>query len=267
MRRFRATASGFANTASGVRGPLQYNITGGSQYRYRRDGALQYNTLGDENTASGRQRPAGQHHGRLQYRQRCWRPRGSTLQATTHTASRIPSALSRQQRTRKHRRQDAGRSSTAARVATIPPTGFNALDRQLHRLEQRRPWSAGQGAKLTTGSNDISIGNNGISGSGAIVIGTSGTHTATYIAGINGAAVRGGAVGHQHRPIGHCHLLGRFKRDIQDMGTASGNLMKLRPVTFRYKDDPHGNCNTAWSPKRWRRSIRSWWFTAPTARL
>ena len=32
----------------------------------------------------------------------------------------------------------------------------------------------------------------------------------------------------------------RFKRDIRDMGDASGRLMKLRPVTFRYKEDPNG---------------------------
>jgi hypothetical protein len=30
----------------------------------------------------------------------------------------------------------------------------------------------------------------------------------------------------------------RFKRDIHDMGEASERLMKLRPVTFRYKEDP-----------------------------
>jgi Chaperone of endosialidase len=32
----------------------------------------------------------------------------------------------------------------------------------------------------------------------------------------------------------------RYKRDIDDMGEASTNLMKLRPVTFRYKNDPAG---------------------------
>ena len=32
----------------------------------------------------------------------------------------------------------------------------------------------------------------------------------------------------------------RFKRDIRDMGEASERLMKLRPVTFRYKEDPSG---------------------------
>jgi Chaperone of endosialidase len=32
----------------------------------------------------------------------------------------------------------------------------------------------------------------------------------------------------------------RFKRDIRDMGAKSDRLMKLRPVTFRYKDDSAG---------------------------
>ena len=30
----------------------------------------------------------------------------------------------------------------------------------------------------------------------------------------------------------------RYKRDIHHMGTASANLMQLRPVTFIYKNDP-----------------------------
>jgi hypothetical protein len=32
----------------------------------------------------------------------------------------------------------------------------------------------------------------------------------------------------------------RYKRDIRDMDDASSDLMKLRPVTFRYKDDAAG---------------------------
>src|SRR5208337_399854 len=31
-----------------------------------------------------------------------------------------------------------------------------------------------------------------------------------------------------------------YKRDIHDMGDASAKLLKLRPVTFRYKEDPTG---------------------------
>ena len=32
----------------------------------------------------------------------------------------------------------------------------------------------------------------------------------------------------------------RYKRDIRDMGNSSEALMKLRPVTFRYRNDPSG---------------------------
>ena len=32
----------------------------------------------------------------------------------------------------------------------------------------------------------------------------------------------------------------RYKRDIHDIGGASAGLMKLRPVSFRYKNDPSG---------------------------
>ncbi len=32
----------------------------------------------------------------------------------------------------------------------------------------------------------------------------------------------------------------RYKRDIQDMGDRSQGLFQLRPVTFRYKQDPQG---------------------------
>ena len=38
----------------------------------------------------------------------------------------------------------------------------------------------------------------------------------------------------------------RFKRDIRDMGEKSAGLKKLRPVTFRYKDDRRGRYSTGW---------------------
>src|SRR5207245_6349908 len=49
------------------------------------------------------------------------------------------------------------------------------------------------GANLTTGSNNIDIGNLGVAGeSKRIRIGTSGTQTKTFIAGISGATVPSG---------------------------------------------------------------------------
>jgi trimeric autotransporter adhesin len=49
------------------------------------------------------------------------------------------------------------------------------------------------GFNLTTGSNNIEIGNKGVAGeANTIRIGKQGTQTATYIAGISGATVAGG---------------------------------------------------------------------------
>jgi len=51
------------------------------------------------------------------------------------------------------------------------------------------------GVNLTTGDNNIDIGNEGVAGEAATIrIGTSGTHTNTFIAGISGVSLAGGAV-------------------------------------------------------------------------
>jgi hypothetical protein len=72
-------------------------------------------------------------------------------------------------------------------------------------------------------------------------MGTQGTQTATYIAGIAGSSVNGDAVVVSNTgKLGIVMSSARYKRDIRDMDAASSNLMKLRPVTFRYKDDPAG---------------------------
>jgi hypothetical protein len=98
------------------------------------------------------------------------------------------------------------------------------------------------GNNLTAGGNNIDIGNLGVAAeSRTIRIGAPGTQTATYIAGISGAAVTGGdVVVNSSGRLGVVASSARFKRDIRDMGALSDRLMKLRPVTFRYRDDPHG---------------------------
>ena len=100
----------------------------------------------------------------------------------------------------------------------------------------------GAGSSLTTGAHNVDIGNLGVAAeSNTIRIGTQGTQTATYIAGIFNSAASGGAVEVSNTgKLGMVLSSARYKRDIQDMGEASSNLMKLRPVTFRYKDDPQG---------------------------
>jgi hypothetical protein len=98
------------------------------------------------------------------------------------------------------------------------------------------------GISLTTGGNNIEIGSAGLAGeSNVIRLGTQGVQTKTVIAGISTAMVSGAAVvvsaGGQ---LGVVLSSARYKRDIHDMNAASSKLLNLRPVTFRYKQDPEG---------------------------
>jgi len=101
------------------------------------------------------------------------------------------------------------------------------------------------GFDLTTGDNNIDIYDLGVAGeANTIRIGTQGTQTATYIAGISGATVAGGipviidASGH----LGTVVSSQRFKDQIKPMDKASEAILSLKPVTFRYKHelDPKG---------------------------
>ena len=104
------------------------------------------------------------------------------------------------------------------------------------------------GFSLTTGSNNIEIGNLGTSSdSNTIRIGTPGTQTRTFIAGVNGILSGGSestelVVNRTTGQVGVIPSSARFKLDIHDMGDRSQRLMQLRPVTFRYKHelDPEG---------------------------
>jgi len=100
------------------------------------------------------------------------------------------------------------------------------------------------GQNLTTGSNNIDIGNVGdLTDANTIRIGTPGTQTATFIAGISGTTITGTAV-----VVSSSGQLGvppssrRFKAEIKRMDKASETILALKPVTFRYKHeiDPEG---------------------------
>jgi hypothetical protein len=116
----------------------------------------------------------------------------------------------------------------------------------------------GAGANLATGDNNIYVGNIGVATESNIIrIGTEvavtdqfgvvhPAHTATYIAGINGAEAIGG------EPVfitstGKLGTVGvpssaRFKDDIKPMNDASEAILALKPVRFHYKKelDPKG---------------------------
>ena len=104
----------------------------------------------------------------------------------------------------------------------------------------------GAGLSVVGGNNNIHIGNSGSSGDSNIIkIGTAGTQTSAYMAGIwnntpnvtnllvcvdaNGDL---GTTGCTATPSSR-----RFKEQISDMGDSSNKLLQLRPVTFLYKPE------------------------------
>lgn len=97
------------------------------------------------------------------------------------------------------------------------------------------------GNALTSGSNNISIGNTGVAAeSNTIRIGTTGTQSSCFIAGISGNTLIGNAVNVASTgELGVILSSRKYKDDIKDMGTVSDDLMKLRPVTFKYKKPPY----------------------------
>jgi uncharacterized coiled-coil protein SlyX len=96
------------------------------------------------------------------------------------------------------------------------------------------------GQALTTGSYNIDIGSGGVAAeSKAIRIGTQGTQTATYVAGIYGATSGLGIPVYINPSgkLGTTTSSARFKRDIHSMDNTSETILALRPVTFRYKPE------------------------------
>ena len=98
----------------------------------------------------------------------------------------------------------------------------------------------GAGFSLISGSNNIYLGA-GSPAAESKTIRLGGGQTRTFIAGIAGMPLSGSQVvvtaGGQ---LGILASSARFKRDIQAMGERSLGLLQLRPVSFRYKQDPHG---------------------------
>jgi hypothetical protein len=86
-------------------------------------------------------------------------------------------------------------------------------------------------------SNSIYIGSQGASGDANIIrIGTQYVQSSFYAAGIFGTTVGGAQViVNANGQLGVASSSRRFKEDIQDMGEASSAVLRLRPVTFRYK--------------------------------
>src|SRR6266403_342014 len=104
---------------------------------------------------------------------------------------------------------------------------------------------------LTDGSNNIDISNPGVpTESNSIRIGNvvpftdiygfpHAAHSATYIAGINGATASGGVAVYINSDgkLGTLTSSARFKTEIKPMDESSTAILALKPVTFRYKHE------------------------------
>ena len=92
----------------------------------------------------------------------------------------------------------------------------------------------------TAPADSIFIGNAGLAAdTNTIKIGVNGTQTKAFIGGIRGKTTgSNNAVAvliDSNGQLGTVNSSRRYKQDIEPMGAASAALMKLRPVTFRYK--------------------------------
>ena len=193
-----SNTTGINNTASGVNG-LDFNTTG-SNNTASGFTALQNNTTGSSNTATGVQ------------------ALGSNTTGVRNTASGELALF----------RNTTASDNTVSGYAALQfnTTGINNTASGVGALTFNTTGSSnialgfGAGSNATTGDNNIYIGNPGVAAeSNTIRIGVVG-HTAV-IAGV---------------PI-VVPSSKRFKEDIRDMGQASNHLLRLRPVTFRYRKE------------------------------
>jgi hypothetical protein len=103
--------------------------------------------------------------------------------------------------------------------------------------------AVGPGAGTSiTGSDNIDIGAPGAaSEDGTIRIGTIGTHSTTYISGINSSRITGAAVYvNANGQLGVLASSERYKTRVEPMHNSTQKLSELRPVMFHLKSDPQG---------------------------
>jgi hypothetical protein len=242
---------GNANTATGV-AALQSN-TNGSQNTATAIGALALNTTGNNNTATGEaalfSNTIGNDNSATGSRALLNNRTGasntatgrSALESNTtghhNTANGVEALLG----------NTIGFNNTADGVAALlnnttgnanTAIGSRAL---LNTTGSRKiGLGVGAGSNLTTGDNNIDLGNSGFAAdSNRIRIGTGGTHTATFIAGIRGATVARGVpvLVSSNGQLGTLTSSVRFKEAIKSMDEASEVILALKPVTFRYKQE------------------------------
>src|SRR5438552_4188630 len=229
-----SNTTGIDNTANGVF--ALFDNTTGSYNTATGDGAMEFNSTGSSNTATG--------FNALYFHTTGYNNTVTGVQAlynnTTgnqNTAEGFGALSS----------NTTGVNNTSEGLQSLysNTTGFSNTAVGLTALFSNTTGSSnialgsGAGSNLTTGSNNIDIGNAGVAGeSGNIRIGTSGTQTATFVAGIRGVVIAGAQpVGvNTSGQLGVRASSARFKDNIQPMDKASEAIFSLQPLTVRYEE-------------------------------
>ena len=252
------TLDGVGNTAVG-NFALYANTTGGFNTATG-DVALQYNVSGNNNTATGYVALQYNTSGRLNTATGSGALSNNTT-GSSNTAAGLNALFSNR----------TGTQNTAIGVGALfnniasnnTATGFQALSSNKGNGQSNTASGAfalrnnttgsnnialgfQAGANLTTGGKNIDIGNVGSVGEGnTIRIGTEVSSalvsSATFIAHIYGQTVDGASalpvfIDNSGR-LGTVQSSARFKDSVKPMDSASEALLKLQPVTFRYKQE------------------------------
>ena len=207
--------TGVANTANG-NSALSANTTGNYNTAHG-DHALYHNTTGLDNTATGQ--------GAL----------FTNIIGTDNTANGYLALM--------NSNSDGNTATGAYALQSNTTGGFNTASGS-YALSSNT--TGGQNIAIgafsgnnVTGSHNIHIGSSGLStDSGTIRIGD-GLQTSFYVWGVRGITTNFNdaipVVIDSQGQLGTHSSSRRFKEDIADMGDASRDLMRLRPVTYRYK--------------------------------
>jgi hypothetical protein len=228
--------SGSYNTASGF-SSLFSNTTGNNNTAFGFQ-SLYFNTTGIDNAANGYQALYKNTTGTFNTASGSGALYGNTT-ADYSTASGYEALYN-----------SNGGSNTASgyQVLYANTSGGNNTASGVHALASNTTGSSNvafgwhAGYNLTTGSNNVDISSVGVAAeNGAIRIGTTGTQTKAFIAGIYGTSVSGSAVMvNSSGQLGVVVSSERFKTDITPIGTDTAQLQALRPVKFHLKSDPNG---------------------------
>jgi len=218
-----ADTEGFANSAFGAFA-LRANTTGHGNSAFGQ-GAMKMNVTGYQNSAFG----------------------GEALGSNTsgHDNSAFGPTMGS---------NTTGSGNTAVGVSALEQntTGDNNVAIGQHAIWQNTTGSenvaigSGAGAPLVSGSHNVYLGSDNIGAAGesnTIRIGTPGTQSAAYLAGVAGTnlGAQPQVVVNGEGRLGVETSSRRFKSDIRPIAEALNRLMDLRPVSFRYRRaDVHG---------------------------